>query len=308
MTTTKSSEFAYGILLYEQVFKRNIFDVEIDSNQLTHIGAESKGAIYVVGDVWSDQSFQSVAASISIHHNKARGYGNAAEGFQIGFRQTLFATNPVTGVNASGIHVDHNVCEFGSHEHTSTIGLDLGRGIVGGSAIGNHFKGFRSMGIRKLGVQNFTTTNNTFEAAIGSTPLAGVYERPKDTSLHIDSKNNKYGSNTFIGTFSREIIHSDGTCTNTDRKIIRRTGAGLASDTIIASQWPKQVIYSNHASGAVITIDSLSTSPWPINEDLTITNTHASNSLTVKPGDYVVSPGTSLRLVCTGSNSWIPAK
>jgi hypothetical protein len=294
--------------LYEQRFKRSIFDIEIDHNQLTHEGVVSKGAIYVLGEVWTDQSYQSVMSTINVHHNTSKGYGNAPEGFQISVIQRLFSTTPVTGVIGSGVHVDDNYGEFPAHAHTSTMGLDLGRGLKGGSAKGNHFKGFRNLGIRKLGVQGFVTTGNTFEADPAITALAGVYERPKDTTLHIDSSGNKYADNLFIGTFSREILHSDETCTNADRKIIRRTGSGLVSDTIIASQWPKQVIYTNHASGAVITIDSLSTSPWPINEDLTITNTHASNSLTVKPGDYVVSPGTSLRLVCTGSNSWIPAK
>jgi hypothetical protein len=243
--------------------------------------------------------------SIHVHHNHLKGFGNAPEGFQIGISQRLFGTSPVTGGTASGVKVDDNEGFFPAHTHNSTVGLLLERGLVGGSASRNHFKGFRSLGIRKLGVQGFTTCDNTFEADPTVTALAGVQERSKDTTLHIDSKNNKYSGNVMIGTFSREIIHSDETCYNSDRKIVRRTGA-ISSDTIIANTWPRQVIYTNHNANAAITLDASVSSPWPIDSDVVITNAHATNSLVVN-GVHTVAPGTSLRLVCSGGNVHIKA-
>lgn len=306
MTTTLSSETAYGILLYEQIFKRPTFDIEIDNNQLTHEGVLSKGAVCVLGEVWNDQSYQNVLSNINIHDNIAKGYGNATEGFQFTVMQRLFSTNPVTGGMATGVHIDNNDGEFPAGVPGSTIGIDLGRGIKGGSCINNRIKGFKSIGVRKLGVQDFNTALNNLEVADGFAALSGIYERPKDTAIHYDSKNNTYENNKVIGSASRQVFTSDETCLNNDRIILRRTSA-LSSDTVLASQHPKQVVYNNHSAGAVITIDAVSGTPWPINVDLTITNAGVANSLTVNPGSYVVAAGTSLRLVCTGSNAWIKA-
>ncbi len=306
MTTTLSSATAYGILLYEQQFKRPIFDIEIDNNQLTHEGSVSKGAVYVLGEVWADQSYQSVLNNINIHDNSAKGYGNASEGFQFGVRQVLFGTNPVSGGMGTGIHVDNNYGEFPNGVPDSTVGIELREGLKGGSCVNNHIKGFKSIGVRKLGVQDFNTALNNLEVASGATALGGIYERPKDTAVHYDSKNNTYENNKVIGSAGRQVFTSDETCLNKDRIILRRTGA-ISSDTVLASQHPKQVVYNNHSAGAVITIDAVSGTPWPINVDLTITNAGAANSLTVNPGGYVVAAGTSLRLVCIGSNSWIKA-
>lgn len=305
-STLNSETAAYAIVLFEQTFKQGLTDVEIDHCSFTHEGGASQGGIYVEAPVWTDQSYQSVIDGLYIHHNRLRGYGNAPGGFQISVVQKLFATNPVTGSLGLSVHIHDNDGEFPTHSHSDTVGLFLGYGIGSGSACRNRFKGFRSVGIRKLGVQNFNTRENELEPASGVTALAGVLERAKDTTLHVNSQSNSYGDNKFIGSFSREVTHSDETCTNDDRRLIRRTGS-LSSDSVIASQWPKQVVYNNHTAGASITLDALTTSPWPINSDLTITNAGAANSLTVNPGGFVVTAGTSLRLVGIGSNAWIKA-
>jgi hypothetical protein len=303
-STLDDPNFAYGILLYEQQFKRPIFDVEIDSNQLTHEGSQSKAAIYVLGDVWGDQSYQSVISSLNIHHNKARGYGNSPEGLQILVRQKTFDTNPVTGSMASIVNIDHNDCVFPPHAHAGTVGIEVWN-ISGGSAIGNNLSGFRSIGIRKIGAQDFNDADNTLTPAAGATALAGIYERPKDQAVHFDSKRNKSGPNTYVGAFSRQVLHSDETDFNFDRVIIVNN-SNVSTGQIIASQWAKQVVFTGLLAGAVLTIDAVATSPWPINSDLTVTNA-GTNSFTVNPGGYVVPAGTSLRLIGIGNNNWVKA-
>lgn len=305
MTTTLSSEFAYAVLLYEQLFKRPTFDIEIDHNQFTHEGVVSKGAVRVLGEVWADQSYQCVLGNINIHDNVAKGYGNEVEGFQYSVDQRLFSTNPVTGSMAVGVHIDNNDGEFPIGVPDSTIGIDLGRGIKGGSCVNNRIKGFKSMGIRKLGVQDFNTALNNLEVAAGATALGGIYERPKDTTLHYNSQNNTYSTNKVIGSASRQVWMSDETCYNEDRIILVRTNTG--AETILASQCPKQVVYTNVNNGTVISIDNNANTPWPDKSDLVITNSTASNSLTVAVlGNIAVAAGTSLRLI-RNSGAWVKA-
>lgn len=145
---------------------------------------------------------------------------------------------------------------------------------------------------------------NTLIADPSATGLFGFFERAKDLTFHYNSQNNRYGNNVFKGTFSRLVGHSDETCVNADRIVLRRTGA-VSSDTVIASQWPKMVVYTNPNAGAVITIDALAGAPWPIDSDLVIANASATNTITVNPGGFSVSPLSSLRLVGVGSNAWI---
>lgn len=305
MTSTLSSEFAYAVLLYEQQFKRPTFDIDIDNCHFTHEGVISKGCIRVLGEVWTDQSYQVVLSNINIRNCSAKGYGNAAEGFQFSVDQRLFSTNPVTGAMATGVHIDNNEGEFPAGVPDSTIGIDLGRGIKGGSCINNRIKGFKSIGVRKLGVQDFNTALNNLEVAAGATALGGIYERPKDTTLHYNSQNNTYSTNKVIGSASRQVWMSDETCYNEDRIILIRTNTG--SETILASQCPKQVVYTNVNNATVINIDNNANTPWPDKSDLVITNSTASNSLTVNVnGGIAVAAGASLRLV-RSSGAWIKA-
>lgn len=302
ITTTLSSANAYGILLYEQQFKRPIETVTISNNQLTHEGVTSKAGIYVIGDVWD--GYQSVISSLTINDNKLKGYGNVSEGSQIGVIQKVFPGSPVTGSLASVVVIQDNECEFPAHS-VPTYGIELSFGLSGGNVSGNILKGFRSQGVRSLGVQGFNFTGNTLQPD-PSVAVTGFFERAKDTSLHANSQNNKYSDNVYIGNFAREVTHSDETCYNTDRKVLRVT-SNSPTYSVIASTWPKQVVYNNHPAGAVVTLDALTSSPWPIDSDLTITNAGGANSLTVNPGGHVVAAGTSLRLVGIGSNTWIKA-
>jgi hypothetical protein len=301
LITTLSSVNAYGILLYEQQFKRAANDITIADNTLTCIGGTSKAGIYVVGEVWD--GYQSVISNLDIHNNKVIGYGDTSEGFGIGVRQQLFAGNPVTGAMAEGVKVDDNLIVFPPHV-LPTYGIVLSEGIKGGSCSGNTIRGFRSQGVRSLGVQDMGFFGNTLIADPSATGLFGFFERAKDLTFHYNSQNNRYGNNVFKGTFSRLVGHSDETCVNADRIVLRRTGA-VSSDTVIASQWPKMVVYTNPNAGAVITIDALAGAPWPIDSDLVIANASATNTITVNPGGFSVSPLSSLRLVGVGSNAWI---
>lgn len=305
MTTTLNSETsAYAIFVYEKVFKRGLSSIEIDNSRFTHEGGASQGGIYIEAPVWDDQSYQSVMDDIKIHHVTLKGYGNAPEGFQIRVSQRLFSTNPVTGAMGTGVHIDHNYGEAPISTHT-TYGIQLDFGIKGGSCVNNHMKGFRSVGIRKLGVQDFNTALNNLEVAAGVTALGGVYERPKDTSLHYNSQNNTYATNKVVGTASRQVWMSDETCYNEDRVILVRTNTG--AETILASQCPKQVVYTNVNNGTTISIDNNPNTPWPDKSDLVITNSTASNSLTVNVnGGIAVAAGASLRLV-RNSGAWIKA-
>lgn len=303
LITTLSSTNAYGILLYEQQFKRPANDITISNNNLTCIGTTSKAGIYVIGEVWD--GYQSVISNLTIEGNNIKNYGNTSEGFGIGVRQQLFAGSPVTGELASGVNIANNTIEFPIHV-LPTYGIVLSEGVKSGCVSGNIVKNFRSQGLRSLGVQDMSVIGNTFIADPSVSGIFCIFERAKDLATHYNSQGNRYSGNTFKGSFARLVNHSDETCINADRVVIRRTGA-LSSDTVIAAQWPKQVVYNNHTSGAVITIDALTTAPWPVDSDLTITNAGASNSLTVNPGGFSVGAGTSLRLVGIGSNAWIKA-
>lgn len=303
LITTLSSANAYGILLFEQIFQRPLNDVTISNNILTCQGVTSAGGIYVIGDVWS--GYQSVISNLKIIGNTLKGYGNLSEGVGIGVQQNLFPGSPVTGALSDGIVIANNVIEFPAHA-LPTYGIFLRNGLKSGSITGNVIKNFRSQGVRMLGVQDFEVSGNTFIGDPGASGLFGIFERAKDLTTHYNSQGNRYGNNVYRGTFSRFVSHSDETCYNSDRVVIRRTG-GLSADTVNASQWPKQQVYNNHTAGAVITLDALSTAPWPIDSDITIINAAAANSLTVNPGGFAVPAGTSLRLVGIGSNAWIKA-
>lgn len=302
MTTTLSSATAYGILLYEQVFKRSVRDVTIRDNQLTHLGAESKGGIYVLGDVWD--GYQSVIKNLKIKGNTVVGYGATSEGFGIGVRQNLFPGSPVTGDFGENIDIENNIIEFPAHA-VPTYGIELSYGLRGGSVKGNTIKGFRSVGCRLLGVQDFNNTGNTLIGDPAASGLFGFNERAKDTTLHYNSQGNLYGQNVYKGTFGRRVQHSDETCFNADRVIVRRTAAA-ASDSVLASLWPYMYVFTNMNAGAVITLDISAASPWPLDKEVTIVNAGA-NSFTVNPGAFVVAAGTRLTLVCAGANTFIKA-
>lgn len=303
ITTTTSSPSAYGIICYEQQFKREFANVSITNNQLTHVdGAESKGAIYVIGDYWD--GYQSLISALTIDNNKCKGYGATSEGFGIRVRQNLVPGTPLTGSLGTTVDVTNNQITFPPHTVPS-YGIELGYGLYGGKVQGNEINGFRTQGVRSLGVRGFNMSGNVLKPPVGVS-VTGFYERPHDTNVHINSTENKYADNTYLGTFSREVVHADQTTYNADRKVIRRT-SGLSSDSIDPTQWPKMVVYNNHSAGAVITLLSLASSPWPIDIDVEIVNAGVANSLTVNPGGYVVTAGTSLKLVSTGSNTWIKA-
>ena len=301
LITTLSSVSAYGILLYEQVFKRPINDVTISNNTLTCTGAVSNGGIYVLGDVWD--GYQSVLSNIKITGNTLTGYGNNSEGFGIQVRQALFPTNPVTGSFGTNVIVADNVINFPTHS-VPTYGIQLAYGLKGGAVTGNVINGFRSIGVRFLGVQDFESSGNTLNVDPTAVSAYGFNERAKDLSLHYNSLNNRYGGNRFAGTFGRTVQHSDESCQNLDRIVLRRTGS-LSSDTILAAQWPYLVVYNNHSAGAAITLENNANSPWPVDREVVVANAGASNSLTVN-GNSVVA-GSSIRLVCTGSNTFIKA-
>ena len=300
LTSTLSSVNAYGILLYDTVFKRPINDVTIKGNQLTHTGGFSKGGIYVIGEVWD--GYQSVISNLKIHDNTIVGHGGTSEGFGIGVFQKLFDGSPVTGALGKNVSIQGNVIEFPAH-NVATYGIDLGRGLQGGNVQNNTIVGFRSIGVRLLGVQDFNLSGNTLIADPAATGVYGFFERAKDLTLHYNSQGNRYGQNTYKGTFGRQVLHSDETCFNSDRVIVRSTSAA-DSDSVLASLWPYMYVFTNMNAGAVITLDTSAASPWPINRDVTIVNAGA-NSFTVNPGGFAVAAGTSLRLVCTGSNAFI---
>lgn len=304
MTTTLSSTTAYGILLYEQIFQRPLNDVTISNNTMTCTGSISAGGIYVLGDVWS--GYQSVISNLKIIGNTLTGYGNTSEGFGIQVSQKLFSTNPVTGNFGTNIIVSNNVINFPAHSQP-TYGILLNYGLKNGSVTGNIINNFRSMGIRALGVQDFEYSGNTLIVDPTAVTTYGFYERPKDTTLHYDSLNNRYTANRYAGTtLSRTVQHSDESCFNADRSVVRNTSV-ISSDTILAARWTYIQVYNNHNAGAVITLENNASSPWPVNREITIVNAGASNSLTVNPGGYAVAAGTSIRLVCTGSNAFIKA-
>lgn len=304
LTSTLNSVNAYGILLFDQVFKRPINDVDIAGNQLFHTAAVSGGAIYVIGDVWD--GYQSQIRNVKIHHNTSTGHAGTLNGFQIGVRQNLFTGPPVTGVFGENVEIIGNVMEFPAHA-VATYGIELSRGIRRGVVQGNTIIGFRSIGLRLLGVQDFEVSGNTFVMDSTATGVFGVQERQKDNTLHFDSLRNRYGENNYTGgTYTRTVQVSDETCLNRDRIILRRTGV-LSADTIAAGQCVRHAIYNNHNAGAVITLDNLTTAPWSIDTEIIISNAHGANSLTVNPGGHVVTAGTSARLVCTGSNAFIKA-
>ncbi|MHB9798486.1 right-handed parallel beta-helix repeat-containing protein [Pseudomonas sp. MT3] len=302
--TTKSSANAYGILLFDTVFKRNSTGIRILDNVLSHgAGISSAGGILVQGQVWD--GFQAQLGDLDISNNRVKGYGSVSEGIGIGIDQTLFAGSPVMGSWAEGITISNNTVTMPTSAADNYACL-FRNAVRYMTFTGNTLINFRTNGVRLLGVADSTFTGNTLIADPAATGVFGFFERAKDLTTHFNSANNNYGNNTYKGTFGRRVQHSDETCFNADRMVLRRTGS-LSTDTIAASQWPKQLVYNNHSAGAVITLDALTSAPWPIDSDLTISNAHASNSLTVNPGGFAVAAGTSLRLVGTGSNAWIKA-